>query len=100
MANGWFSDYYGMPHYRTHLHPWINVLNMERKWAVVPGDGSASVNYITTQDMARCFARMMDLERWEPITSIVADELSLSEVVALAEEVRGELIKVKSNDIC
>lgn len=90
LANGWFSDYYGMPHYKTHLHPWINVLNMERKWAVVPGDGTARANYITTQDMARCFAKLMDLERWEDVTSIVSDELSLNEVVRLAEEVRGK----------
>lgn len=90
VANGWFSDYYGMPYYKTHLHPWINVLNMEKKWAVVPGDGTARANYITTQDMAKCFARLMDLEAWEPITSVVGDDLSLNEVVALAEEVRGK----------
>lgn len=65
---------------------------MEKKWAVIPGGGSARVNYITTQEMARCFAKLMDLDNWEPITSIVADELSLVEVVELAQEVRGNSI--------
>ncbi|PTD06915.1 hypothetical protein FCULG_00005724 [Fusarium culmorum] len=39
IANGWFLDYYGMPHWKTNLEPWLNVLNMESKWAAIPGDG-------------------------------------------------------------
>lgn len=66
------------------------MLNMEKKWAVVPGDGSARANFITTRDMSRLFARLMDLERWGKITAVVGDELTLGEVVELAEEVRGK----------
>ncbi|QPC70722.1 hypothetical protein HYE68_001474 [Fusarium pseudograminearum] len=40
IANGWFLDYYGMPHWKTNLEPWLNVLNMESKWAAIPGDGA------------------------------------------------------------
>jgi hypothetical protein len=90
IANGWFLDYYGMPHWKSYLHPWINVMNMEKRWAVVPGDGAAKANFITTQDMAQFVARLMDLERWSPITSIVAQTMSFNELVAMAEKVTGK----------
>jgi hypothetical protein len=84
-----------MPHWKTHLHPWINVINMEKKWAVIPGDGTARAHFITTQDMARLVARLMDLQAWSKVTTIVGDNLSLNEVVELAERTRGKPIRVK-----
>jgi hypothetical protein len=90
IANGWFLDYYGMPHWKTYLNPWINVINMEKRWAVVPGDGTAKANFITTQDMARFAARLMDLKSWSPITSIVAQTMSFNELVAMAEKVTSK----------
>lgn len=89
VANGWFSDYYGLPHWRTHLHPWINVVSMEKKWAAIPGDGSARANFITTRDFGKFFGRLMDLEKWCKISIVVGDELSLNELVELAEKTRG-----------
>lgn len=91
IANGWFLDYYGMPHWRTHLHPWINIVNMEKKWAIIPGDGSTKANFITTQDMAKFVARLMDLDEWSPVTSIVANTLSFNQLVEMAEKARGRL---------
>ncbi|CAG9988028.1 unnamed protein product [Clonostachys byssicola] len=90
IANGWFLDYFGMPHWKTTLHPWINVLNMEQKWAVIPGDGSAKATFITTQDMAKFLARMMDLEKWSKVTLIFGETLSFKDLLQLAEEVRGK----------
>lgn len=90
VANGWFSDYYGMPHWKSHLHPWINVLNMTKKWAVVPGDGSVEATFITTQDMAKCVTRIMDLEEWPKVCCIASETLSMNELVKLAESARGK----------
>ncbi|KAM5344236.1 hypothetical protein ACJ41O_012773 [Fusarium nematophilum] len=89
IANGWFLDYYGMPVWKTHLHPWINVMNMEKKWAVIPGDGTTKASFITTQDMARFVARLMDLETWSKISPIIAQTLTFDELVELAEKSRG-----------
>ncbi|CAG9951342.1 unnamed protein product [Clonostachys rosea f. rosea IK726] len=33
VVNGLFLDYYGMPHWKTSVHPWLNVVNMEKRWA-------------------------------------------------------------------
>lgn len=79
-----------MPHWKTYLHPWINVLNMEKKWAVIPGDGSAKVNLITTQDMARFVARLMELQHWSPVSSIFGQTMSLEDLLRLAETVTGK----------
>ena len=96
IANGWFLDYFGMPHYKTRLEPWINVINMEKKWAVVPGDGSARATFITTQDMARFVARLLDLKKWPLVCSIVGQEMTLNELVALAEKIRGMIITISA----
>lgn len=93
IANGWFLDYFGMPHYQTRLDPWINVINMEKKWAVVPGDGSARASFITTQDMARFVARVLDLKTWSPFFSIIGHEMAINELVALAEKIRGNIVR-------
>lgn len=51
VVNGLFLDYYGMPHWKTSVHPWLNVVNMEKRWAVILGDGSAKADFITSQDL-------------------------------------------------
>ena len=66
---------------------------MERAWAVVPGDGTAKANFITSQDMSRFIARLMDTESWDEVSSIVVETLSIEEVVRLAEDVRGMSLK-------
>lgn len=90
IANGWFLDYYGMPHWKTHLEPWINVMNVEKKWAVIPGDGNVKASFITSQDMSRFVARLMDLEKWNKVSPIIANTLSFSELVEMAEKARGK----------
>ncbi|VUC27797.1 unnamed protein product [Clonostachys rosea] len=99
IANGWFLDYFGMPYWKTTLHPWINVLNMEQRWAVIPSDGSAKATFITTQDMAKFLARMMDLEKWTKVTLIVGETLSFKDLLQLAEEVRGSKFEVAHDDL-
>ncbi|OLN83298.1 Isoflavone reductase-like protein IRL 1 [Colletotrichum chlorophyti] len=99
VVNGFFIDYYGMPHYKTHLHPWVNFINLEKKWAVIPGDGSGKSNFITSQDMAKYIAGLMDLDKWSKISSIVAETLSISELLALAKKTRGSDFKVVHDDL-
>ncbi|KAH6989782.1 hypothetical protein BKA56DRAFT_514394 [Ilyonectria sp. MPI-CAGE-AT-0026] len=89
IANGWFLDYYGMPVWKSHLEPWINILNMKSKWAVIPGDGSIQCSFITSQDMSRFVARLMDLPKWNTVSAITGNTLSYNELVEMAEKARG-----------
>lgn len=90
IVNGWFLDYYGMPHWKTSLHPWINILNMEQKWAVIPSDGAARATFITTQDLGRFLGRLMDAPAWDKESAIVGNEMQFNDLLDLAEKIRGE----------
>ncbi|KAF7551733.1 hypothetical protein G7Z17_g4793 [Cylindrodendrum hubeiense] len=94
VVNGWFLDYYGMPYWKSHLHPWINVMNMEKKWAVIPGDGSAKATFITTQDMSKFVARLMDLGQWSKVSFIASETLSFNQLLDMAEKTRGSKFQV------
>ncbi|EEU41650.1 uncharacterized protein NECHADRAFT_54174 [Fusarium vanettenii 77-13-4] len=99
IANGWFLDYYGLPHWKTHLEPWINVMNVEKKWAVIPGDESVKASFITSQDMSRFVARLMDLEKWNKVSPIFANTLSFNELVEMAEKARGCKFRVANDSL-
>ncbi|KAI6771246.1 hypothetical protein HG531_008871 [Fusarium graminearum] len=91
IANGWFLHYYGMPHWKTNLEPWLNVLNMESKWAAIPGDGGVQASFVTSQDMSRFVARLMYADKWDQISAIRGVTLSLDELLQMAEKARGKL---------
>lgn len=92
VVNGLFFDYYGMPHRKTSLHPWLNVVNVEKRWAVIPGDGSAKADFITSQDLGTFIGRLMDLDHWDRVSSTVSNTMTMSELVELAEKTRGNVI--------
>ncbi|KAI9035940.1 NAD(P)-binding protein [Aspergillus affinis] len=94
VVNGFFLDYYGMPYWPTHLKPWTNSVSVAGKWAVIPGDGTSKGSFITSQDMARFVARMMDLPKWKSLTAIVGEELTFLQITEIAERVRGEKFRV------
>ncbi|KAL6400067.1 hypothetical protein AUP68_15759 [Ilyonectria robusta] len=96
IANGWFLDYYGMPVWKSHLEPWINILNMKSKWAVIPGDGSIQCSFITSQDMSKFVARLMDLPKWNTVSAITGNTLSYNELVEMAEKARVYVTKQNS----
>ncbi|KAK2740024.1 nmra-like family protein [Colletotrichum kahawae] len=89
----------GMPHWKTYMHPWVNMVNVEKKWAVIPGDGSARVNFIASQDMAKFIARLMDLDKWDKISSIIAETRSISEILEISEKARGAKFRVAYDDL-
>ncbi|WYZ40951.1 hypothetical protein EsH8_IV_001292 [Colletotrichum jinshuiense] len=99
VVNGFFLDYYGMPHYKTHLTRWVNFVDLENRWAVIPGDGSGKANFIASQDMATYIARLLDLDKWSKVSSIVAETLSISELFALAKKTRGPDFEVAYDDL-
>jgi hypothetical protein len=80
-----------MPHWKCNLEPWINILNMESKWAIIPADGDIQASFVTSQDMSRFVARLMDLEKWDKISAIRANTLSFNQLVDAAEKARGKL---------
>ena len=89
VVNGMFLDYYGLPHWKSYLKPWVNAVNVQRKWAVIPGDGEMPVSFITTQDLGRFVARLMDLKEWPRVSCFAGVTASFNEILKLAEAARG-----------
>ncbi|KAL6414314.1 hypothetical protein AUP68_00832 [Ilyonectria robusta] len=65
-------------------------MNMEKKWAAIPGDGSANATFITTQDMSKFVAHLMDVGEWPAVSFIASETLSFNQLVAMPEKARGE----------
>ncbi|PLB49880.1 NAD(P)-binding protein [Aspergillus steynii IBT 23096] len=86
VVNGMFLDYYGLPHWKT-------------EWAVIPGDGETGVSFITTQDLGRFVARLMDVEEWPPVSCFAGVTASFNEILSIAEKARGEKFSVKYEDL-
>ena len=72
---------------------------MKGKWAVVPSNGTASATFITAQDLGRFVGRLMDASVWDKESTIVGNELQFNKLIALAEEIRGELHRVNTEDM-
>lgn len=70
-------------------------MSMEGKWAVVPGDGTASATFITTQDLGRFIGRLMDAPVWDKESTIVGNETEFNKLIALAEEIRGRSYRAR-----
>ncbi|KAJ3548981.1 hypothetical protein NM208_g568 [Fusarium decemcellulare] len=88
-TTGYFMDYYGMPHVETHLKPIFMMVDIANRAAAIPGGGNTTVTFTYTRDIARCVVGMIDVDKWEKRSFIVGDRISINEVLAIAERVRG-----------
>ncbi|KAM5356838.1 hypothetical protein ACJ41O_003484 [Fusarium nematophilum] len=65
------------------------MIDMAEKAAAIPGTGNTAVAFTYTFDIAKCVVGMIDVEKWEKRSFIVGDRISMNEVLAIAERVRG-----------
>jgi len=88
--NGIFMDYFicgakGV----GYLYPFKFVIDVENCTATIPGDGSAEVAFTSLDDIATFVAASLDLPQWPKQLNMVGEKLSYSQVLAIAEKVRG-----------
>ncbi|THX80309.1 hypothetical protein D6D04_04656 [Aureobasidium pullulans] len=97
--NGYFMDYYGLPHLKSHLTPPPFAIDVDNKAATIPGSGDDKMVFTYTYDVARFIAEVLTLPKWDEITTIVGDRVTLNEFVQLAEEARGTKFNVVYDDM-
>ena len=73
-----------------HLYPLKFMFDVENCKVTLPGDGSAYAVYTRGEDVGRFVAASLDLERWPEFSQMRGDRKRLSEILRLAEEVRGK----------
>ena len=88
--NGYFMDYFGMPHCESFMLPETPFIDIAARKAAIPGSGNDLVTWTYTKDVARYVLELVRSEDpWPAETLIEGDKASLNEVLAIAEQVRG-----------
>ncbi|CAH0055760.1 unnamed protein product [Clonostachys solani] len=91
---GMFSDYWGMPHIKSNLLPFRVFLDMEKGKAVIPGTGDDKFTVTYSEDLARVIVRLLDTDKWPERLFLSGSDISMNELVACAEKIRGSKIDV------
>jgi hypothetical protein len=82
IATGFFLDYWGMPHIKTHLTPFPWAVDVLNKVAAIPGTGNEVISMTYSFDLARLIVRILDTD--------VGEDITFNELVRWAEEARGK----------
>ncbi|KAF5635005.1 isoflavone reductase like P3 [Fusarium tjaetaba] len=99
VANVFFLDYWGTPNLKTYLDPLTIVLDIPARKAAIPGNPDQPAIFTYTKDVARFTAKLLTLEKWDPVSYIIGDRLSWKEFVKLAEEVTGDKFEVTYDSV-
>ncbi|KAK6218582.1 hypothetical protein QIS74_06462 [Colletotrichum tabaci] len=93
-VNGFFMDYWGMPHIKTHMPAFNFAFDIENCKAVIPGSGNEPLTLTYTVDVARFVVRALDVEDWPELSIISGSDLTLNEALAKIERIRGKKFDV------
>ena len=89
--NGLFLDYFGIPHVESYLNPFVVFVDIAHRKAAIPGStGDELVNLTYTKDLAKFVVASLSLEKWDQVLSIYSDQISIRQIVELAEEATGK----------
>jgi nucleoside-diphosphate-sugar epimerase len=87
---GFFSDYWGLPHIETNLRPFHWFLDIDKGVAAIPGTGDEKFTVTYSKDLALIIVKLLDIgERWPERLCLSGSDISLNELVAHAEKIRG-----------
>jgi nucleoside-diphosphate-sugar epimerase len=89
--NGFFLDYYGLPHIASYLTPLVFAVDIENKTAAIPGaTGEETVTFTYTKDLAKFVVAALSLSKWDEALHCYSENVTLNQMVRIAEEVTGE----------
>jgi hypothetical protein len=94
VINGFFMDYFGIPHVKSYLGPFPLVLDIAAARAAIPGSGAVPIALTYSFDIGRFVAQLLQAPKWEKESVIVGDKVSWNEFLAIAEEARGVKFEV------
>lgn len=89
--NGFFLDYYGMPHVETYLTPLIFAVDIGKKTAAIPGaTGDETVTFTYTKDLGKFVVAALSLSKWDEALHCYSENATLNQLIQTAEEATGE----------
>jgi nucleoside-diphosphate-sugar epimerase len=87
---GFFMDYFGMPNLPSYLAAIVVLIDISGNTAAIPGDGNTPITFTHTSDVGKFVAASIDLEKWDRVSVVIGDKMTVNEAVKLAEEVKGK----------
>jgi nucleoside-diphosphate-sugar epimerase len=88
--NGYFMDFFGMPNIPSYLPPYVMLMDIAENTAAIPGDGNKLVTFTHTSDVGKFVVASVDLEKWDRVSVIIGDKITMNEAVKLVEDTKGE----------
>jgi nucleoside-diphosphate-sugar epimerase len=91
---GLFLNYFTYPHKSAeYFHTFEMNVDFQNHRAIVLGDGNAQISLTTVQDLGAVVAAAIDHEgEWPEVGGGRGDQITLSELIKLGENIRGELL--------
>ncbi|KXH60832.1 hypothetical protein CNYM01_09372 [Colletotrichum nymphaeae SA-01] len=89
VINGWFMDYFGMPHTPSNLTPHTWAVDIANRRAAIPGTGNEPMTLTYSVDVARFVVRMLDDTDWPEVSIISGSDTTFNEILGLAEKLTG-----------
>ncbi|KAJ4075646.1 hypothetical protein NW769_015387, partial [Fusarium oxysporum] len=99
VVNGFSLDYWGAPSLKTYLDHLTIVLDIPARKAAIPGNPNQPAVFTYTKDVAKFTAKLLTLEKWEPVSYIIGDRLTWKEFTQLAEEVTGDKFEITYDSV-
>ncbi|KAF9872917.1 hypothetical protein CkaCkLH20_09427 [Colletotrichum karsti] len=88
-VNGFLMDYWGMPHFPSHLSPSIFSIDVGNRRAAIPGSGDDVLSLTHSNDVGRFVVRSLDSDDWPEYSIVVGSDMTLNEALATIRGVRG-----------
>lgn len=89
-ANGFFMDYWGLPHISSNLWAYTWAIDIANKRAAIPGTGDDVLSLTYSVDVAKFVVRTLESSDKWPETSILSGtDITFNQLLAIAERIRG-----------
>ena len=89
VLNGFFLDYFGIPHIKTYLPSFPFVLDIANNTASIPASGDVPIAFTYSFDVGRFVSKLLSESKWDKESIIIGDQLTWNQFLALAEEVKA-----------
>ncbi|KAF2649202.1 NAD(P)-binding protein [Lophiostoma macrostomum CBS 122681] len=89
VINGFFLDYYVIPHVKSYLFGITLAIDIANKAAAIPGSGNVPGVFTYSFDIARFIVALLGEPTWDKESYIIGDKVTFNEFLAIAEEARG-----------
>ncbi|KAK3376473.1 hypothetical protein B0T24DRAFT_718815 [Lasiosphaeria ovina] len=99
IVNGYFLDFFTSPVVKSYLQQRTFFIDIPNNVAAIPGSGDVPVVFTHSADIAKFAAAILDLEKWDPVSYVIGDRVTLNEFLRYAEAAKGVKFDVTHDSV-